>query len=222
MAFGIGDTVRWSSQAGGVRKEKVGEVVAVVAAKLLPNREQFLSLYKGAGIGISRDHESYVVRVRTGKTATKDYWPRANSLSAVYPPSPVAEPLTVSQLLEKLAIVAERPGQAEAHVALAYHIGRTTLGPTPQVGVVGVHGLAPGGYTNKAKSGTCKGINTNSHTLKQPRRDFRLFRPGAFGFIECARPARERGSYGATAVTQPGQVDVFAHRWRPRILCKTA
>lgn len=103
MAFGIGDTVRWSSQAGGVRKEKVGDVVAVVAAKSLPNREQFLSLYKGAGIGISRDHESYVVRVRTGKTATKDYWPRVNSLSAVYPPSPVAEPLTVSQLLEKLA-----------------------------------------------------------------------------------------------------------------------
>ncbi len=139
MAFGIGDTVRWSSQAGGVRKEKVGEVVAVVAAKSLPNREQFLSLYKGAGIGISRDHESYVVRVRTGKTATKDYWPRVNSLSAVYPPSPVAEPLTVSQLLEKLATVAERPGQAEARVALACHIGRTTLGPTPQVGVVGIH-----------------------------------------------------------------------------------
>lgn len=45
MAFGIGDTVRWSSQAGGVRKEKVGEVVAVVAAKSLPNREQFLSLF---------------------------------------------------------------------------------------------------------------------------------------------------------------------------------
>lgn len=139
MAFGIGDTVRWSSQAGGVRKEKVGEVVAVVAAKTLPNREQFLSLYKGAGIGISRDHESYVVRVRTGKTATKDYWPRSNSLSAVYPSSPVGEPLTAGQLLQKLTEVVGRPNLADARVALACHIGRTTLGPTPQVGVVGVH-----------------------------------------------------------------------------------
>lgn len=81
MPYQVGDPVTWTSQAGGVQKTKSGIVVAVVAAKTLPERSLFPQLYKNSGIGMSRDHESYVVRVKMGVSATRDYWPRANALS---------------------------------------------------------------------------------------------------------------------------------------------
>lgn len=81
MKFSTGDTVTWTSQAGGVSKSKSGVVVAVVPAKTLPSKADFPGLYRGVGIGSSRDHESYVVRVKTGLSATRDYWPRAAALS---------------------------------------------------------------------------------------------------------------------------------------------
>ena len=58
----------------------------VVAAKTYPNRAAFKSLYSGAGVGISRDHQSYVVAVEAGKTkgsSVRFYWPRAWQLKGV-------------------------------------------------------------------------------------------------------------------------------------------
>ena len=49
-----------------------------------PDRK-FEQLYRGTGVGIGRDHVSYVVRVpgKTAKSAGTLYWPRAASLSKV-------------------------------------------------------------------------------------------------------------------------------------------
>lgn len=59
----------------------------LVAPKELPDRDRFVQLYKGPGVGLSRDHESYVVRVpgKTTKGAGKLYWARVNALSLVTP-----------------------------------------------------------------------------------------------------------------------------------------
>lgn len=73
--FTLGERVTWSSQAGGHLKTKTGTVAQVVAPKALPDRERFLHLYKGAGIGIHRNHESYVVLV-----GNRPYWPRVAAL----------------------------------------------------------------------------------------------------------------------------------------------
>lgn len=82
LKFTIGDAVTWSSQAAGISKIKHGTVVQVVPPKTYPEREQFVQLYRGSGVGLSRDHESYVVRVpgKTEKSSGKLYWPRANAL----------------------------------------------------------------------------------------------------------------------------------------------
>jgi hypothetical protein len=75
MTFSVGDKVRWSSQAQGSVKKKVGVVAQVVPIKQMPDRSRFPHLYKNAGVGGYRDHESYVVVV-----GTRPYWPRANKL----------------------------------------------------------------------------------------------------------------------------------------------
>lgn len=74
MPFQVGQQVKWTSQATGSWKEKVGDVVEVVPAGARPKPERFPSLYAG-GCGFGRYHESYVVRV--GK---KYYWPIASKL----------------------------------------------------------------------------------------------------------------------------------------------
>lgn len=78
MLFKVGDRVRWTSQAGGYVKSKEGIVAQVVPAGEYPERSRFLHLYKSAGVGKSRDHESYVVVV-----GHKPYWPLANKLQPV-------------------------------------------------------------------------------------------------------------------------------------------
>ena len=75
--FAVGDTATWTSQAGGYAKDKVGVVVAVVPAGQYPSREDFPSLYRNAGVGMHRDHESYVVHVKGAGV----YWPRTRALS---------------------------------------------------------------------------------------------------------------------------------------------
>lgn len=80
MNYKIGDTVRWSSQAQGYRKEKVGVVVAVLAPMDRPNPSEFPSLYKGSGCGFGRRYKSYVVKV-----GNKYYWPIASILQLVEP-----------------------------------------------------------------------------------------------------------------------------------------
>ena len=73
MQFKTGQTVAWTSQAGGSTREKIGVVAQVVAAGELPDRHRFPQLHRSAGVGSPRDHESYVV-VIADKQA---YWPRA-------------------------------------------------------------------------------------------------------------------------------------------------
>lgn len=75
MGFKVGNQVTWSSQSGGSHKEKIGFVVQVVEPGQYPDRERFASLYRGSGVGLFRDHVSYVVKV-----GSKIYWPRANQL----------------------------------------------------------------------------------------------------------------------------------------------
>ncbi len=83
-----GDRVRWQSQAQGYHVVKEGIVVAVIPAGRLPDRDVFPSLYKNSGVGMSRDHESYVIKARqlcrdgrTPKSGNRIYWPRASALS---------------------------------------------------------------------------------------------------------------------------------------------
>ncbi len=75
QTFKVGDQVSWSSQSGGYVKSKSGTVAEVVPAKRSPSRELFDALYKGAGVGLPRDHQSYVVMV-----GSRPYWPRALAL----------------------------------------------------------------------------------------------------------------------------------------------
>ena len=86
----LGDRVTWQSQAAGSTTEKTGEIVVVVPAFKLPyevmsdklKEENFPRRYDGS----ARNHESYIVVVKAGKTDKARpvlYWPRASSLRKV-------------------------------------------------------------------------------------------------------------------------------------------
>lgn len=83
--FKLGDTTTWTSQSSGYTRTKTGIVEEVVPPGGMPDRQRFEHLYKGPGVGLPRDHESYVVRVpgKTAKAAGKLYWPRAAGLQRV-------------------------------------------------------------------------------------------------------------------------------------------
>ena len=85
MDIKLGDVVTWTSQAGGYRRTKTGVVEEVVPAHGLPNRARFSQLYRNSGVGMDRDHASYVVRVpgKTLRSAGVVYWPRVGGLSKV-------------------------------------------------------------------------------------------------------------------------------------------
>jgi len=74
--FKVGDWVEWKSQSQGYAKVKRGVVASVVAPGTRPHRD-FWQLYRGCECGMARNHESYVVRVRT-----VPYWPRVSQLRA--------------------------------------------------------------------------------------------------------------------------------------------
>jgi hypothetical protein len=76
MLYDLNQTVRWTSQAQGFAKTKVGVIVEVVPSGQLPDHDKFLSLYRGSGVGAPRNHTSYVVKV-----GSKIYWPRASKLT---------------------------------------------------------------------------------------------------------------------------------------------
>jgi len=80
--FKVGDQASWVSQAAGYTKEKSGIVAEVVQPKCLPDRNRFPSLYANAGVGMWRDHVSYVVCVPgpSGRGVGKPYWPRVKQL----------------------------------------------------------------------------------------------------------------------------------------------
>lgn len=82
--FGLGQHVRWVSQAGGIAAEKTGRVVEIIDAGDRP---------KGVrGAGAPRNHESYVVEAMAkhhsryspkAVVRTALYWPVAARLKAV-------------------------------------------------------------------------------------------------------------------------------------------
>ncbi len=71
--FDLGVEVTWTSQAGGHAKTKQGPIVEVVPRRKYPKS-------RVDGCGMSRQHESYVVRV-----GNKLYWPRVSALRLVAP-----------------------------------------------------------------------------------------------------------------------------------------
>lgn len=75
--FKLGSVVKWTSGAGGGFKTKMGTIVEVVAIGHRPDRQRFSRLYSGNGCGFGRNHESYVVQVKS-----RYYWPRVTLLSA--------------------------------------------------------------------------------------------------------------------------------------------
>jgi hypothetical protein len=71
--FVVGDVVEWTSQAAGITRTKQGRVVEVVP----PGKRSVMML----GMGLSRNHESYVVHVKgRGK-----YWPIVSRLTSAHP-----------------------------------------------------------------------------------------------------------------------------------------
>lgn len=81
----IGDRVEWTSQSASFRTTKRGEIVAVVPAETPPERcvPDGYRCGSPAGFGMSRDHESYLVKV-DGKGRGL-YWPRVKHLSMSNP-----------------------------------------------------------------------------------------------------------------------------------------
>ena len=85
----IGDTVKWSSQAQGWEKLKIGKVIGVVptgefALKTAQSIKERFSSACDFG-AYPRDHESYLVLVHPekGKALPKLYYPRVSALSKV-------------------------------------------------------------------------------------------------------------------------------------------
>lgn len=73
---GRGDRVQWKSQAAGMHRIKVGEVVEVVPPHTAPSSR--------GDSGMPRDHESYIVRAVANGRQTQQprcYWPRAVALA---------------------------------------------------------------------------------------------------------------------------------------------
>jgi hypothetical protein len=72
--FQLGDRVYWTSQAAGYSRMKAGLVTQVIPRGKQP---------KMRGIGMARDHESYVIRASVcdgQRKRTKLYWPRVSQL----------------------------------------------------------------------------------------------------------------------------------------------
>lgn len=79
----VGDTMEWDSQSHGHTTTKRGTIIAVVPPDIEPHR-CLPAGYKpvdGAGFGIHRDHESYLIAKPI--KCKKAYWPRAYALRVV-------------------------------------------------------------------------------------------------------------------------------------------
>lgn len=90
VQFNVGDTVHWTSQAGGSTKTKEGKVVEVIPAGSYADAAVKSRVNKGThrsafGHGMNRDHASYLIEVPGGTTARAKavlYWPVASLLRA--------------------------------------------------------------------------------------------------------------------------------------------
>lgn len=81
--FKLGDRVEWESQSAGSMVKKSGVVVAINPPGGI---EHVKTKWKLNGAGHSRNHESYIISVKVGKTdkaKPKYYWPRVSALRLV-------------------------------------------------------------------------------------------------------------------------------------------
>ena len=80
-----GDEVTWTSQSQASETTKIGIVIEVIPAGIRPSASKYPSLYRGAGLGSARNHESYVVSVRDKdvRGRNKIYWPRVSKLAKI-------------------------------------------------------------------------------------------------------------------------------------------
>jgi len=82
--FQIGDTVTWTSQAGGKSKTKIGKVIAIVQADI--EVQYVLTHLQSDGFRLPdasllpRSHESYLIQVGKSKRL---YWPLVRYLEKV-------------------------------------------------------------------------------------------------------------------------------------------
>jgi len=121
--FQIGDTVTWTSQAGGNAKTKTGKVTWIIPAGCLAGSyqlvEQGFSTHRCQGR--ERDHESYLIQVGKSKRL---YWPLVKYLKPV-PDTftlPDKEPeegsaLVISKVTEKGYEMEWSEAQAASHAA---------------------------------------------------------------------------------------------------------
>lgn len=79
--FKIGQTVTWTSSSNGSTTTKTGFVEVVIPTK---GRIPYEHKSELSGVGMPRDHESYLVRVpaKTARGKGKLYWPIASKLKA--------------------------------------------------------------------------------------------------------------------------------------------
>jgi hypothetical protein len=85
QAFALGDWAKWTSQAKGSLREKVGVAVLRVLPHHWPYPADTMRDVRSAGRG-GRDHESYVFEVQTGTGgAKKRYWPLVGKLERCKP-----------------------------------------------------------------------------------------------------------------------------------------
>ncbi len=81
--FERGDLVEWSSQSAGIQTTKRGLVDAIVPADRPPEMH---TTFRLANPGMSRNHESYIIRAsKTGNAPLRTYWPRVSLLRKVAP-----------------------------------------------------------------------------------------------------------------------------------------
>jgi len=139
-AFAVGDNVRWTSQAGGYKKTKLGKIVVVVPPSTRARDVLVGSVYnarEGCFDGFSkRFTESYIVS--TGRTL---YWPRVCQLEkmdetgpvksvaikSVNPPTKKEQLAVIANLLRDLrnqyvSVVANTPFVPDVLLAVIWHL----------------------------------------------------------------------------------------------------
>jgi hypothetical protein len=91
MTFKVDQQVQWQSSSGGSTTTREGKVIRVVdpgqkkVGTLMYRLAQRLGAKNEYGGGMSRNHQSYIVLVRSEKGRAKPrlYWPVASKLQAV-------------------------------------------------------------------------------------------------------------------------------------------
>lgn len=114
----LGDTVTWTSQAGGHKKTKVGRIEQVVPAHTLPDPQRFSELFRPRKPPHYRNHASYVVVVDG-----HPYWPVASLLHRAEDPCAIAA--------VKPASIASTKAKASFSVLKASHLPDENVAATP-------------------------------------------------------------------------------------------